>query len=148
MLSYQTFVTFPGSSYLLNLCCFINFCHLIKLLSFSHPLLSIRFLRFTHPINAHAVHTTTQLLLAPYRAHALCANTLSQLNRCPWPSCHSDMGGSRHGWGFPTRTTRYTIGPPYQSHQMQLNRDWTGSSSVIIICHGKAGRFHTGSKLC
>ncbi len=31
MLSYQTFVTFPSLSYLFTLCCFINFCRLIKL---------------------------------------------------------------------------------------------------------------------
>ncbi len=49
----------------------------------------------------HLLYTPqTQLLLSSYRAHTLCANTFSQLNKRLWPSCHSDVGGSRHDWGF------------------------------------------------
>ncbi len=44
ILSYQTFVTFPSLSYLLTLCCFINFCHLINLSSFYQA--SVIFLPF------------------------------------------------------------------------------------------------------
>ncbi len=46
VLSYQTFITFPSLSYLPTFVALSNFCHLIKLLSFSHPLLSIYFLRY------------------------------------------------------------------------------------------------------
>ncbi len=55
------------------------------------------------------LHNTpdTQLFLLSYRAHGLCANIPFQLTRRLWPSCHSDMGGSRHGWGFSLRTKRY-----------------------------------------
>ncbi len=32
---------------------------------------------------------------------------LSNSKRCFWPSCHSDMGGSRQIWGFPHRKNRF-----------------------------------------
>ncbi len=39
------------------------------------------------------------------------------------------------------------LGPPYQYHQKQLLcRYLAGSSSSIILCHWKSGRFHTGRK--
>ncbi len=55
----------------------------------------------------------TQLLLSPYLAHALCANTFSQLHKRLWSSCHSDYGGggSDRGWGFPYRINRYVSVP-------------------------------------
>ncbi len=31
------------------------------------------------------------------------------------------------------------LGPPYQSHQMQLYRYWAGSSSSITLRHWKSG---------
>ncbi len=68
--TYLTFIIFP------------TFCHLLTLYSY---------LFYT---------SHTQLSSLSYRTHALCANTLSELNRRLWPSCHSDMGESRHGWGF------------------------------------------------
>ncbi len=37
----------------------------------------------------------TQLSFLFYRAHALCANTVTELTRRLWPSCHSDYGGDR-----------------------------------------------------
>ncbi len=40
------------------------------------------------------------------------------------------------------------LGPPYQSHQMQLYQYWAGSSTSIILCHWKCGRFFTGRKRC
>ncbi len=46
----------------------------------------------------------TQLSLPSYRLHGLCANTPFQLKRCPWPSCHPNVVGSRHGWGFSPKT--------------------------------------------
>ncbi len=70
-------------------------------------------------LKMHLLYTPqTQLLLPSYRAHVLCANTVSQLNSRLWPSCHSDMGGSRHGWGFSRRTTCY------------LHTDWLTSKGV------------------
>ncbi len=38
-----------------------------------------------------------------YRAHVLCANTVSQLNSRLWPSCHS-----RHGWGVFCKNKQYS----------------------------------------
>ncbi len=65
MLSYQTCVTFLSLSYLLTLCCFVNFSRLIKPLSsyqyfaiFSPFGIYSLFTLSTHPINAPAVHTT------------------------------------------------------------------------------------------
>ncbi len=46
MLSYQTCVTFPFLYYLLTLCCFINFCRLIKLLSYYRTLAIVGFRTF------------------------------------------------------------------------------------------------------
>ncbi len=85
-----------------------QFCHLINISSsyqtsviFSPFVIYSLFILSTHSINAPDVHTTnTTLSFLSYHAHALCAKTLSLLIRRLWPSCHSDMGGSRHGWGF------------------------------------------------
>ncbi len=102
----------PRLFYLHTLCFFINSCGLIKLLS-SYQFFVIfsifSFLLTTYAIYAPykftcTTHQTTQPSLSSYRVHALCANTTFQLNRCLWPSCHSNMGGSRHGWGFSLRT--------------------------------------------
>ncbi len=40
------------------------------------------------------------------------------------------------------------LGPPCQSHQMQIYRYWAGSSTLIIPYHWKTGRFHIGRKRC
>ncbi len=49
----------------------------------------------------HLLYTPhTQISFLSYRAHALCANMPFYLTRRLWPSCHSDMGGSWHGWRF------------------------------------------------
>ncbi len=102
MLSYQTFITFPNLS-ILTLCCFINFCHLIKPLSsyqtsviISPLVIYSLFTLSSHPINSPTVHITSTTTLFPsYRAHALCANIPFLLTRRLWPSCHSDYGGDR-----------------------------------------------------
>ncbi len=58
----------------------------------------------------HLLYTSqTQLFLLSYRAHALSANVPFELTRRLWPSCHSDLGGSRHGWGFPLKTKWYSL---------------------------------------
>ncbi len=64
MLSYQTFITFTNFS-MLTLCCFINFCHLIKPLSsyqtsviFSPLVIYSLFTLSSHLINAPTVHIT------------------------------------------------------------------------------------------
>ncbi len=46
VLSYQTCVTFPFLYYLLTLCCFINFCRLIKLSSYYQTLAIVGFRTF------------------------------------------------------------------------------------------------------
>ncbi len=99
---------FPRLFYLHTLCYFINSCGLIKL-SLFYPSFVI-FSTFPYLLTTYAIyapykctcttHQTTQPSLSSYRAHVLCASTTFQLNRRLWPSCHSDMGGSRHGWGF------------------------------------------------
>ncbi len=40
------------------------------------------------------------------------------------------------------------LGPPYQSHQMELHRYCASSSTSISPCDWKPGRFHTGRKRC
>ncbi len=103
-----------------------NFCNFSLLILSTYPLLLYQFLSSyqtfvifsplviystfplsTHPLNAPALHTTTQLLISSRCAHALCAKTLSQLNSRLWPSCHFDLGRSRHSWGVSRRTTGY-----------------------------------------
>ncbi len=88
-----------------------KFCHLIELLSFSHPLLSIHFFYVIYaPYKCTCcTHHITQLSLLSYREHALSANIPLELTRRLWPFCHSDMGGSRHGWGFSILTNSYVI---------------------------------------
>ncbi len=90
-----------------------NFRRLINLLSSSHPFLSIHFFYVIYEpykctCTTHHTHTT---LFPSSRAHALCANILSQLIRRRWPSCHSDYGGggSDRGWGFPHRKSRFVL---------------------------------------
>ncbi len=51
-------------------------------------------------INLHYWPYETQLSFLSYRAHAPCANTLFQLNMRAWPSWHSDLCRSTHGWGL------------------------------------------------
>ncbi len=71
-----------------RLSCYRTFVIFAPLVIFSLFTLS------THPINAPTVHTSpvTQIPISSYRAHALWANALSQLNRRLWPSCHFDLG--------------------------------------------------------
>ncbi len=64
-LSYQTFVFFPRLFYLLNLCCFINFCHLINLsqsyqtsVIFSPLVITSHFTLYMNLINVPAQHIT------------------------------------------------------------------------------------------
>ncbi len=111
MLPYQTLATFPSLFYLHALLLYQffspyqTFIVLSNICHFSPFVIYSLFTLYTHPINAPAVHTThTQLLLPSYRAHVLCAITGPQRNRRLWPSCHSDVGGSRHRWGFSLRT--------------------------------------------
>ncbi len=40
------------------------------------------------------------------------------------------------------------LGLPYQSHEIQLYCFWAGSSTSIILCQWKFGRFHIGRKRC
>ncbi len=84
-----------------------NFCNFSQLVLSAHPLLiyqllpshqtfvifspMVIYLLFTlstHPINAPAVHTTNTTLTLGL----LCARSLRQYT---FPSCHSDVGGSR-----------------------------------------------------
>ncbi len=109
MLSYQTFVTFPSLSYLLTLCCFTNFCRLIKLLSFSTLVFYSLFYVTYAPYECTCCTHHTNNPLSRLTVRMLSANTLSQLTSRLWPSCHFDLGGSRCGWGGggSRRTTRY-----------------------------------------
>ncbi len=116
MLPYQAFATFPRLLYLHILCYFINNCGLIKLSSSYQSF--VIFSTFPYQLITYAIyapykctcttHQTNQPSLSPYRAHALCANTTFQLNSRLWPSCHSDMGGIEHGWGFFSKNKRYS----------------------------------------
>ncbi len=108
MLSYQNFATFPNLFYLHALCYLINFCRLIKLSS-SYPTFVIfspfpiysLFTLSNHLINVPAQHIKQQrITISFYLAHALCANTLFQLNRCLWPSCHFDLVDRHMDGGF------------------------------------------------
>ncbi len=107
MLSYQTFATFPNLLSLHTVCCFINFCRLIKFSSsyqtfviFSpFPIYSL-FTISTHLINV-PLNTTLSL-------SCLIVRTLSapiHISNSPGVFGHSDMGRSRHGWGFSQRTS-------------------------------------------
>ncbi len=67
--TYFVLSNFCNLSYLLNPCCFINFCHLINLSSsyqtsviFLHFVIYLLFILSTHPINAPAVHTANPTL--------------------------------------------------------------------------------------
>ncbi len=106
MIYYQTFVTSPKLCYLLTLfwlSTFVVLSNLCHVLNFCCPLFKLS----NHHINMCPLYTShTQLSLSSNLANALCASTLSQLNMRLWPSFHSDMGESRHGWGFPHRTNR------------------------------------------
>ncbi len=54
----------------------------------------------------------TQLCLLSYGAHAISDNTTPfLLTSRLWPSCHSVVGRSRHGWGFLPRTKWYPSDP-------------------------------------
>ncbi len=111
MLSYQTFTTFTNFS-ILTLCCFINFCHLIKPISscktfviFSPFLIYSLFALSTHPINVPAQHTTNNNSF-----FCLIVRTLSALiyiSNSPGAFAILTMGGSDRGWGLPHRTNRY-----------------------------------------
>ncbi len=113
--------------------CLSSLCYLIKLLSlfsacviylpfvilstfvalsnFSPFLVYSSFTLSTHPINVPAPdtkqHNSHFRLIVRTRSapiHPL------QLNRRLWPSCHSDLGGSRHDWVLYTRTNSNIIG--------------------------------------
>ncbi len=105
ILSNQTFVTFPSLSYLLTLCCFITFCHLVNLSSFYQA--SVIFSPFViyapYKCTCCTPHKHTSLSCLIVRTLSA-PIYLSQFNRRLWLACHSDMGGSRHGWGFSLRT--------------------------------------------
>ncbi len=84
MLSYQTFVAFPSLCFHPTLYCFINLFHVIKLSSYYQtfvtfsPFVIYPFYFIYAPYNCTCTtHQATQLLPSSYRAHALCANTLS-----------------------------------------------------------------------
>ncbi len=71
-----------------------NFCHLLTL-CFLHTFYVIK-----APYKCTCTtYQTTQLSLSSCHAHALCANRFFQLIKRLSPSCHSDLRGSRHGWG-------------------------------------------------
>ncbi len=96
LLFYRFFSTYQSFEVLSNFCQFLTHCY------------QFTFYVIWQPRNAPAVHTkNTTLSFLSYRAHALCSITLSQLHRRLWPSWNFDMGGSRHGWGFPLRTMCY-----------------------------------------
>ncbi len=106
----------PRLFYLHTLCYFINSRGLIKL-SPSYQSFVV-FSTCSHLLTTYAIyapykctcttHQTTQPSLSSYRAHALCDKTTFQLNKRLWPSCHSYMGGSRHGWGVFSKNKRYS----------------------------------------
>ncbi len=106
--------------------CFIlsNSCHFSQLVLSIHPVLLYQLLSSSHPLlSSHLYviyvpykctstpHQTAQFSLPSYRAHILCVNTRFQLNRRLWPSCHSDVGWSRHNWEVYPRTNSYVINP-------------------------------------
>ncbi len=65
----------------------------------------------------HLLYTgQTPLFLLSYRAHALCANIPFKLTRLFWPSCHSDMGGSKHVLRLSLSLRQYT----FLTHQTPL----------------------------
>ncbi len=107
----------------------INFCRLIKLLSCSHPLLSTYFLRYKRTRYMYLFNTLNN-------THALCANTPFQFNRHLWHSCHFDLGGSRHGWGFSPRTNRHLTS--LRKRMTERSISWQSAfnchEKVLVFC--------------
>ncbi len=85
---------FINSCHLVTLCYFINFCHLLILC-------------YARTLYMYLLCTPDNTTLIPVlsSARTLCAKILFQLSRRLWPSCHSDLGGSRHGWALVVELT-------------------------------------------
>ncbi len=101
--------------FFINTHCVISsiFVALSIFFSSSQPFLSTHFYVIYASYNCtFTTHQTTQLSLPSCWAHILCANTSFQL----WPPCHSDLGRSRHGLEFSTRTTK-SVTPPRDCRQ-------------------------------
>ncbi len=100
-----------------------NFFHLLTLCS--------PFTLSTHPINVPALHTKQHNSYSSL-IERTSSRTLSQTNRCLWPPCHSDVGGSRRGWRFllGQTNTLYT----HSHRHLALHLRYPGPPTFIPQC--------------
>ncbi len=80
----------------------------------------------------HLLYTSqTQLPFLSYRAHALRANTVSQLTSRLWPSCHSAMGGIEAWLGVFFKNKRYPI-TFIPGQLVDIRLQWFGDASGAL----------------